>query len=784
MVAVIDKESVFTRIARIVLSFLIVIPLFSSIHVSGIITSGITKTKQNPPLSIGKPVFVTPSIYRLTDKHVVTKDINGLSFLDVLTGKPTQAVDFTDDSSSETNMQLPTEEMPNKRFTFSQNLNGDQFITSGDVFSLRLKDGLFCRFWHKNNNSVLFSVWDANSRNMLWEKEIAASDHDNPLSAEAIDELLLVYLSNFCHFFDLNTGQLRLTVKQAQAARCTRWKNFLLLGKFLIDTDKMIIIKEFDTQSLMLDARRVYVFSHPEKKESGWYSFVDLVTMEETFFKLDMPAANQYQSSYIQGVCNGFFMRWNAKERSAQIIDPISQEVLFDHPVGQTHTQRWGFIENDRQILFYDTAQMSCFDSMTRKLLWEKEFVTGTQDLGNGYFWEPVMDESAVRVFGLPDPKKSVYINTDNDHVKPLIFPSESCVLSLDVPNQDLKRLHKRYDWDGKVTELGELPDGNDNLQLPFIFKGMVYAWAEDGQAGALFKYINNGWSKVYQSNIYQGHSYFCQSDRFLAFYSDKTNIKVLNLGTNTSKTIETKEYSRFIFAGGFLVIVKPFDCAVYNPSTCKILDENAGQTAGYEKDTLYMIRGQTLKIFSNGKITQTKLDIAAVNRHGRYSVSKGMLLADNLVFDSKGRFCQELPVSMLKAKFITLDGRTCIRFDDGSKISIFEMAESAKFSVTVETEQIVIKNIGNLELKGECWIERSNDWNCSKLVNPVMLNAIPGESIRINVNNKQSIVVFKTNGYLDKSYFGQAKKAFNLQEWFGSISSSSGEVVNIVQLR
>ncbi|NTU60944.1 MAG: hypothetical protein HGA95_01230 [Caldiserica bacterium] len=462
----------------------------------------------------------------------------------------------------------------------------------------------------------------------------------------------------------------------------------------------------------------------------------------------------------------------------------MTDKVYFTHLVGQTHTQRWGFYENDRHILFFDAAQISCFDTQSKKLLWEKVFVTGTQDLGNGYFWGPVVDESTVRVFGLSDPKKYINIKIDKGHLKPFIYPSESCVLSLDVAGQGYRRVLKRYGWDGDVTVLDELPGGNDNLRLPFVFKGMVYAWVESEMRGrgTLFKYINNGWSKVYQSNVYGWHTNYCQYDRFLAFYCDRNRIKVLNLGTNIAKLIETKEKTGIWFAGGLLVIVKQFDCMVYNPSTCKVLDEYAGQIACSEKDTLYMVRGPTLKIFSNGKITQTKLDPIAANMQGRFSVSNGLLLADCLLFDREGRFCQELPTSMFGAKLVTVNGISCLRQDNGSQILIHEVAQSARYSISREPGKIIVKNIGKVKLEGKCWIEPSSNFICAKLEKPIILDIAPGQSAQINLGNSQSMVILKTNGFLDSNYYGQTKQTFKLPDWLGSITSPDGEILSLIE--
>ncbi|MBP7732795.1 MAG: hypothetical protein KA140_03410 [Caldisericia bacterium] len=723
----------------------------------------------NPPLSVGKPLLVTPSIYRLTDKYVVTKDSDGLSFLDVQTGEPTQAEDFEDDTPSQTYLRLPDGDLSVKSFTFTQNWNGDEFISTDSSQALRLNDGLFCRFLKNNDDKALFSVWNANNKNMLWENEIAVPTNENLPRAEAIDDLLLVNVGNACHFYGLLTGQLKLSIQDVGFFRCQRWENFLLVGKFLIDIDKMESVRKFDNESIMLDSGRVYFL--PEN-ELDWKS-IDLKTGKEENDNLDMP-----QGSYTRGICNGLFLCWNDRERSAQIIDPMTAEVYFSHQISQIHSQRWGFYENDRHILFFDSAQMSCFDSMSKEMLWEKEFVTSTQDLGNGFFWEPVMDESAVRVFGLSNPKKSVNISIDKGHLMPFIFPSDSCVLSLDVAGQGYQRILRRFDWDGKVSQLDELPDGNENLIKPFVFKCIVYAWVENGQTATLFKHINNGWSKVYQSNVYQGHSYFCQSDRFLAFYSDKTHIKVLNLGTNIAKSIEAKEHSQFCFAGGLLVVFFGGDSMVIEPSTCKVLDENAGQIAGSDKDTLYMVNGQTFKTFIKGKLTEKILDAKAIDKYGKYSASNGLLLADNLLFDRDGRFCQELPESMFGTTIVTVNGKTCIRQDRGNQINIYEVVESAKFSISNDSGRIVIKNIGKTTLKGECWVEPSVSLVCAKLKEPIVLDIAPEESFMLDVGESQSTVFFSTNGFLDSSNSDTNKKP----AWLGSISLQNGEVINIFE--
>lgn len=727
----------------------------------------------NPPLSVGKPLHVTPSIYRLTDRYVVTKDANGLSFLDVQTGEPTQAEDFVDDTPSQTYLQLPDGDLSVKRFTFTQNRNGDEFVSTDNLQTLRLNDGLFFRFLKNDKDKALLSVWDANSKNMLWEKEVAVPTNENLSRVEAIDDLLLVNVDNTGYFYNLWTGQLKLSIQNFGFFKSQRWANFLLVGKFLISIDDMVIVREFDTGSLVLDAGRVYVYSHPEKKESGWYSFVDLETFEETFFKLDMP-----QGSYTQGVCNGLFMCWNDKERSAQIIDPLTTKVYFGHQISQIHSQRWGFYENDRHILFFDAAQMACFDTKSKKLLWEKEFVTRTEDLGNGFFWEPVKDESSVRVFKLSNPEKSVSVVIDKGHLMPFIFPSDSCVLSLDVAGQDYSRILRRFDWDGKVTQLDELPDGNENLIKPFVFKGIVYAWTENEQTATLFKYISNGWSKVYQSNVYQGHSYFCQSDRFLAFYSDETHIKVLNLGTNIAKSIEAKEHSQFCLAGGLLVIFFGNDSMVIEPSTCKVLDESAGQIAGADKDTLYMVKGQVFKTFIKGKLTEKTLDVKATDKYGKYSASNGLLLAENLLFDREGGFCQELSTSMFGTTIVTVNGKTCLRQDSGNQIFIHELVELARYSISRESGNIVVKNIGKKALKGKCWVEPSAGLVCAKLKEPITLDVAPDESFMINVGESQSTVIFKTNGFLDSNNSDKNIKP----AWLGSISLQDGEVLNIIE--
>lgn len=740
----------------------------------------------NPPLSVGKPLLVTPSIYRLTDRYVVTKDANGLSFLDVQTGNPNHTEDFEDGTPSQTYLQLPDGDLPAKRFTFTQDRNGDEFISRDNLQALRLNDGLFFRFLKNDKDKALLSVWDANGKNMLWEKEVEAPTNENLSRAEAIDDLLLVNVGNTCYFYNLRTGQLKLSIQNVGFFRSQRWANFLLVGKTLIDIDKMAVVHEFETDSLRMDLGRVYVYSHPEKKESGWYSFVDLATMKETFFKLDMP-----QGSYTQGVCNGLFMCWNAGNNSAQIIDPLTAKVYFTHLVVQTHTQRWGFYENDRHILFFDSAQMFCFDTQSQKILWEKEFVTRTEDLRNGFFWEPTIDESLIKVFKVSDKDRITKIivdpNVENEYNSmPNIYASDECVLTVNIKDQiNYDGCIRRYEWgsQGECEKLKKVPSGRDSLMLMFVYNNIVCAWTEKNETGELYKCANGDWGRSFESNVYLGSSKCVFYDRFLAFYSDKTHIKVLNLGTNIAKSIEAKDHSRFCFVGGLLVIFFGNDSTVIEPSTCKVLDESAGQIAGADKDTLYMVKGKVFKIFIKGKLMTKTLDLSKTldpseNHNWRYSVSNGLLLADCLLFDREGRFCQELPTSMFGTTIVTVNGKTCLRQDSGSQIFIHELVESARYSISRGSGIIVVKNIGKKALKGRCWVEPSASLVCAKLKEPIALDVTPDESFMINVGESQSTVFFKTNGFLDSNNSDKNKKP----AWLGSISLQDGEVLTIIE--
>lgn len=751
----------------------------------------------NPPLSVGKPLLVTPSIYRLTDRYVVTKDADGLSFLDVQTGEPTQAEDFEDDTPSQTYLQLPDGDLPVKRFTFTQNWNGDEFISTDNSQVLRLNDGLFFRFLKNGNDKALLSVWDANSKNMLG-KEVAVPTNESLSRVEAIDELLLVNVGNICYFYNPWTGQLKLSIQNVGFFRSQRWANFLLVGKTLIDIDKMTVVREFETDSLRMDLGRVYVYSHPEKEEPGWYSFVDLETLEETFFKLDMS-----QVSYTQGVCNGLFMCWNDKERSAQIIDPLTAEVYFSHQISQIHSQRWGFYENDRHILFFDSAQMSCFDSMSKEILWEKEFVTRTEDLRNGFFWEPTIDESLIKVFKVSDKDKITKIIIDPNIEKeynpmpnikkeynsmPNIYASDECVLTVNIKDQiNYDGCIRRYEWgsQGECEKLKKVPSGRDSLMLMFVYNNIVCAWTEKNETGELYKCTNGDWGRSFESDVFKGSSKCGFYDRFLAFYSDETHVKVLNLnlGTNIAKSIEVEKGSEFRFVGGFFVISLNENYKVFEPTAWGVLDESTGIIADLDGDTLYMVKGKVFKIFIKGKLITKTLDLSKTldpseNHNWKYSVSNGLLLVDNLLFDSDGTFCQELPTSMFGTTIVTVNGKTCLRQDSGSQVFIHELVESARYSISRVSGIIVVKNIGKKVLKGRCWVEPSIGMVCTKLKEPIALDVVPDESFMINVGESQSTVFFKTNGFLDSNNSDKNKKP----AWLGSISLQDGEILNIIE--
>lgn len=362
----------------------------------------------------------------------------------------------------------------------------------------------------------------------------------------------------------------------------------------------------------------------------------------------------------------------------------------------------------------------------------------------------------------------------------PNIHPYDECVITDNVKDQEnYDGCIRRYEWgsQGGFEKLKKIPSDKESLMLSFVYKCKVCVWAAEKGEGKLFKYINNGWSKSFTSEVHQGKSTCEFYDRFFAFYSDQTHIKVLNLGTNTFKIIDATGSYGFNFAGKLLVVFTVNDSKVLEPSTCKVLDECAGQIAGSDKDTLYMVRGQVFKTFKKGKLTKKTLDLNATGKYGKYSASNGLLLADNQLFDREGRFCQELPTSMSGAKLETIDGKTFIRQDSGNQINIYEVVESARYCVNVESGKIVVKNIGKVTLKGKCWIEPSEDFVCAKLDKPIILDVRKGESFTIDADELESTVIFKTNGFSDSKNSGNN----GMPAWLGQISLQDGEIINVI---
>jgi hypothetical protein len=732
-----------------------------------------------PPFIFVKPVFTTPQITQVTNKYIVIDNAGQKSFLDVAFGKPVEANDYSGERTSDYSTVLPGNDGKYRHAKYTQTPDGDGYLSLGWSTFMVSKD-MFCQFENTDSANTLMTVWDAKTKKPVWDFKFQNAGEFYPGKFAVIKDLLLLTIHGSTLFFDIHTGKVCFVTKPFFLQRIWQWKNFALIGNLLIDTDKLVIVHDFNTESLMADAGKIYDFSQPRNGDIKRIVCYDIETAKFTSFELEEPLSKNGIISYTRGVCNGLFMVWNAKTDSSDIVDPIEGKILFSHPNTATHRINWGFFHNGSQIVFFDDAQITCFDSVKREVLWEKEFITATNSLGDNYFWQPTIDPSVVKVFNVGDLDKCVFVKVNPMSHLTNVYPDDDCVFSVKTEGIENKTVIERYDWDGKVSLLPDIAEFATAVLHAFSGLGKTYIWTMQEESSTLFRLEGLSWIQVFQTN-HTGYPRADHSQNLFAVMADDTHIKIFDFLDGQSKIVETGKIWRLAFHGGYLLSQIGKTNYLINPQTGKILDSNAGKFAGAEDGLLYMLKGNALVTWKNDQPIQTILEFDFTDQIDKISASGGMLLADFKLFDREGRFCQLIPTSLYGSKLVRIKNQTFLLKESRGKSDLIRLNESGRHSLSLKTGKMVITNTGKVKLTGRCWIVPANDISSQKLENAITFEVEPGKPISIDASDySEFFFVIQTNGHLERDSLETPNQIKGLPSWLGNLSENQDFITNI----
>jgi hypothetical protein len=547
------------------------------------------------------------------------------------------------------------------------------------------------------------------------------------------------------------TGKLKLITRRQQLSRYTKDGDYLLLTDLVVDLSKMTVIKDLheDTGLLVLDSGKLYQIPTRDYKDSLTYYITDLRTMSICHNTIEMPVGSYKQKSWVSDVINGLFLRFNYAKYHWELIEPLTNKVYFSHHVTQTHRDETITVHNKRQFVYIDAAEIFVIDTIERKLLWGKEFISATIQIDDKCFWRATLDPAKIEVFRLGNQDKPVTVDLNPESKIPSFYTDDEgfFIIAQSQPQLWDSCVFVRYGWDGSKVELPEVPSGNASLRQPFFYDGKIHAWASSDNNCFLYRFEDGKWKTIYrvQSTKYMLCEFW---SKYLAFSIDEKHIKIVNLEDWSEKVVDASNRGWFSFVGSFLVVNYP-KAVVIETTDWQTLGNDVGEMVGHDEDAVYFKKDKKLITFKDGKKTEKEYaDLKSYSNE--VSVSKGFVLDGTLLFDLNGNKIQNFSY-MHSWKLETIDGQTCLMSHLQSYlVCVYNLKLAISFSVKTSSDGMVIKNLGKTNLKGKFWLEPFEGLVCKKLGESKTIDIAPGKSATIDIGQlKDFLLVSETNGLL-----------------------------------
>jgi hypothetical protein len=766
-----------TFLATIAISFL----LGSIAAIPAQLTKADDKTLKLP-VTIGQPIYTTPAVSGVTERYIIITKGFDKTYLDIDTGNIVKNPVKTNDFDWSTGTTTQVDENKYVSIDYHSYSEHEKYLTFEDTVIVSREKGIAANCSEIDRNNSLLTIWDIDKQKVLWDFKLQMSPSDIDFGKLlVVDEYLIFSDQGQTMFFDLMTGKLRLVTRPVSVFLPQRWEKYLILDSQVIDLEQMKSVFDFTGYSFRLDKTgRLYLYPVSSTADSKWTYYFDLHTLELKTYEYKKPEDGRFDSSYTQGVCNGLFMRWNAGLMASEIVDPVTGKVYFSHPEVTTHIGWRGFTDNGRQIVFFDAAEIYCFDSVTKQVLWSKELIITTRELGRNYWWSPTKDPTKIRVFDITNQKKSVMISFLPNEWRwiPSVYPYDEFLLVVDSVSANDKSIFQRIGWDGTVTDMPELPDTNINLRLPFVYKNQIFAWVVAENNGILYKLEKNAWMKVMESPV--SESWSCDvSDKYFVFIADANKLTFFNLETNTSQSVDGSNVFDMSFKGSLLVAERNA-VLVIDPASCKILDSGSGTFIGFDDDAVYFFKDNMIRTISKNNITQTPLKGTDDFDKYHFSAANGFVKYDSALYGPDGSIAQ-LDGLFYLYKLKSINDQPCLCNDDHTRATFFKIKEALTYSLKMSSAGIVVTNLGKTNLTGKFWLEPFEGLVCKKLGDAKTIDIAPGKSATIDIGQlKDFLLVSETNGLLSARDSDKSFNPLHSSNYVGNFDSQTQSYTDI----
>ena len=427
----------------------------------------------NLPVTLGEPILSTPYFAGLTDKYLIIQNVKQKTYLDIKTGEPVENPDIEESYGRWASNIAKLEGYNADYVNLIETTRGNFFIDQTRTEYISFEKGIVCRFTRNGNESNLMTVWDVGGQKALWELTIDGSHWIDSMCW--VDNLLLMTYNNTTYFYDLLTGTLKLTIRRQQLSRYTKSGDYLLLTDLVVDLSTMTVIKDLhdDTGMLVLDSGKLYQIPNRDYKDKLTYYVTDLKTMSICHNTIELPLdILPINRSGVRDVINGLFVWFDGAKLSWGLIDPLTNQVYFSHHPTKTHGDETIMVNNKRQFVYIDSAEVFVFDTIDRKPLWSKELISAITQIDDKCFWRPTLDTAKIEVFRLSDQDKPVTVEVNPESRIPSFYTDDAgfFIIAQSYPRVWDSCVFVRYGWDGSKVELPEVPSGNDDLRQPFVF--------------------------------------------------------------------------------------------------------------------------------------------------------------------------------------------------------------------------------------------------------------------------------------------------------------------------
>ncbi len=728
--------------------------------------------QSEPPFSIGKQVFTTPDMIKITNDYVVLKNPREIRLLDVATGEDVDPSKYTEDGETTFWSTIDVDDNYFRNIHVSiDNKTGESIAYDGNCFVVSKECGIACKLERIDYNNRLITVWDINAQKVMWSfKTTIDVDCLSGFNTALFDDYLIFLIGNSTTFFDLWTGTVKLVTKPLYIWRTQRYGKYLIVDNVLFDMEKLEIVYDGHNASLWFDNGLVYIFP-PAVNEKLDYSILDPATMKFTPHSVNMPISKGMASYIWNGVKNGVMARWNAEKDSIELLDCKTGEVLFGHKNTYTHAVERAVVYNDRYAIVKDSAEIFCYDFKERKLAWSREIATYTQTARDGFYWQPMADNSKLRVFKMLDPKRSVVIDSDR-YVS--FFPSDDCVFSFNDSDADTLL---KFDWDGKKTVLPPLDGLRKMLRLPFVWKNSIYVWVKD-ESGMLLKLEKGAWNEVFKSETDVGFS-AAFKDGLLAFVQDKDHAGILNIDSMKSETILYEKLHEIQFRAGFLLLSSWINWSIFNPKTMELVDDGIKKIIGSDSDTLYYTKGDYVCTLAPKEKKQFKNIFVSSN----LTASNGLFLFDSTLIDQNGNLIQLLSIDHYK--LTTINGKTYV-YEDSREVNFFELEINDSYSIDRDAKGLVFKNNGSGKISFKCWLVPYEGFVAKNLGKPNTLEIDAGKSESLNLaSSSDRLLIVQSKAFFDQMTSDpQLKRIYETMRFIGTKDIKSGTIVNVFRLK